>query len=219
MSINLHLLNATNRLSTLEKRIVVEFNNAVNQVKYLMPVNHVDVVIRASSQVIPETGIAGYCPQDDLVYVSIDPNNTNLLKKFSEEFTATLAHELHHSIRWKEVGYGTTLGEALVSEGLACCFEAELRTLAPPLYAIAVNQDELPQIWKRARNELSSDTYDHFAWFLGKPSRSIPRYAGYSLGYQIVLDYIRSFDIPASKLFGVEASLILENSTSHQIFN
>ncbi|MGL6261942.1 DUF2268 domain-containing putative Zn-dependent protease [Vibrio sp. WXL210] len=219
MSIDLHLLNAKSRLSPLEKRIISEFKNSVDRIETLIPVKNVDVVISASSEVIPETGLVGYCPKDDLVYLRIDPNNSNLQKSFSEEFTATLGHEFHHAMRWREVGYGTTLGEALISEGLACCFEAELRTSGAPFYAKALNEHELSSLWIKAKNELSSSTYDHFAWFLGSNLKSIPRYAGYSLGYQLVIHYIKQFGVPASKLYATQASSVLEHVSSHEIFD
>ncbi|ENJ1743046.1 hypothetical protein AB0536_004460 [Vibrio parahaemolyticus] len=209
MSINLHLLNAQGKLSTLENKIISEFTMSINRITSLIPVQDVDVVISASSDVIPETGFGGFCPEDDLVYIKVDPNNSNLLHRFSEEFTAILGHELHHCIRRRKVGYGFTLAEALVTEGLACSFETELRTMGAPFYAVALKENELNDLWDKAKLELSSKSYDHVAWFCGCQSRFIPRHAGYSLGYNVVNEYISEVGVPASRLSAVLASEVL----------
>lgn len=47
---------------------------------------------------------------------------------------STLVHEIHHAMRWRGPGCGSTLRERLVSEGLAQTFEAEC-TGVVPLYA------------------------------------------------------------------------------------
>ncbi len=211
MSINLHLLNAQGKLSRLEDRIFSEFDVSIDRITSLMPVKGIDVVISASSDVIPETGFVGFCPEDDLVYLKIDPNNANLLHGFSEEFTATLGHELHHCIRRRTVGYGSTLAEALVTEGLACSFETELRlSMNAPFYAVALNENKLQDIWDKAKLELSSKSYDHIAWFFGCQSRRIPKHAGYSLGYHLVNEYINEVRVPASRLPAVLASEVLD---------
>ena len=209
MSVNLHLLNAQGKLSKLEDRIVSEFTASLTKITHLMPVEGVDVIVSAGSAVLPETGLGGFCPQDDLVYLQIDPNNSRLLNNFSEEFVATLGHELHHCIRRRKVGYGITLSEALVTEGLACHFETELRTTRVPFYAIALSQNEIRELWGKATLELSNQSYDHAAWFFGSKSKAIPRHAGYSLGFQAVNEYVNKIEVPASRLCGALADDVL----------
>ncbi|EKQ5902689.1 DUF2268 domain-containing putative Zn-dependent protease [Vibrio parahaemolyticus] len=209
MSINLHLLNAQGKLSELENRIASEFKTAVNQITSLLPINDVDVVISASDQVLPETGLGGFCPEGGLIYLKIDPNNSNLLERFSEEFLATMGHEMHHCMRWRTAGYGSTLKEALITEGLACCFETELRSSGAPFYATALDKSELSEFWGKAKPELGSNSYDHVAWFFGSPTRRIPKHTGYSLGFSIVENYINRTNIPASRLSDVLASQVI----------
>lgn len=209
MSINLHILNAQGKLSELENRIASEFKTAVNRITSLLPINDVDVVISASDQVLPETGLGGFCPEGGLIYLKIDPNNSNLLERFSEEFLATLGHEMHHCLRWRTVGYGSTLEEALITEGLACSFESELRSSGVPFYATALDETALREFWGKAKPELGSKSYDHVAWFFGSPSRRIPKHTGYSLGFSIVEKYINRTNIPASRLHDVLASHVV----------
>ena len=82
-------------------------------------------------------------------------------------------------------GYGSTLLETLVSEGLALHFEAEARG-TPPLYA-RIDAD-LQALWEQAQPELHAP-HDHSLWFFGTAHR--PRWAGYALGYELVLRYLQ----------------------------
>jgi hypothetical protein len=74
------------------------------------------------SRVVPETGVAARAWSADRLDLWVDPNNPWTQAAGEEEVLAIVAHELHHCARWKRPGYGATLGEAIVSEGLACHF-------------------------------------------------------------------------------------------------
>lgn len=127
VTVNLHILNARGKLDFVRERIEKTFFYGVTTISALLPIADIDVIVQASTFVIPETGMGGWSPAADVLYISIDPANPNLLRDFDTEFLATLGHELHHCLRHGGPGYGRTLGEALVSEGLACHFETELR--------------------------------------------------------------------------------------------
>ena len=89
-----------------------------------------------------------------------------------------------HCLRMGGPGYGRTLGEALVSEGLAGHFVA--RALGSP-----------PEPWERAVDEaallrhrpdaatLGAAPYDHAGWFFGLSGHR-PRWLGSTLGHRIV---------------------------------
>jgi predicted Zn-dependent protease DUF2268 len=110
------------------------------------------------SQSIPEIGVGGSTsPQDGNVYVSIDDTPPGGLPAALRTWVpATLAHELHHSSRVRTgPGYGSTLGEALVTEGLADFFAAEVfpRTPLPPWdHALSAAQEQA--LWERAQPDL-----------------------------------------------------------------
>jgi uncharacterized protein YjaZ len=199
VNVNLHVLDARGTLSALRGRVEAAFSDSVQRVALLLPIANVDVVVSCSKFVVPETGFAGFCPSADVLYISIDPENPNLLPNFDVEFLATLGHELHHCMRNGGPGYGRTLGEALVSEGLACHFETELRGGASPFYARALDASSLRALRERAHTERNSP-YKHRAWFFGSPE-GIPMYAGYSVGFSIVAPYIDRHGIPASRLW------------------
>jgi uncharacterized protein YjaZ len=87
--------------------------------------------------------------------------------------------------RWTRPGYGATLGEALVSEGLACVFETGFRGGVPPFWARALDARALRDAEALARPSLADRAYDHRAWFFGAPDDGLPRHVGYSLGFEI----------------------------------
>ncbi|RJF73671.1 hypothetical protein D3875_10885 [Deinococcus cavernae] len=131
---------------------------------------------------IPELGLVGYAPQGHFVQLMVNPGNPNFERLWRRELPLHLGHELHHAKRWQGVGYGRTLLEALVSEGLAQHYEVEERG-QPPIYAAA--HADMAGLWQRAQTELHQP-YDHNAWFFGSADRQLPRWAGYALGYELV---------------------------------
>ena len=106
--------------------------------------------------------MCGYAPLPHWVQVTLDPTNANFSAAWRHELPPTLAHELHHAFRWQGPGYGSTLLQALVSEGLAQHFEAEFRG-ETPMYAVAISAGDLNGLWKRALPELNAPSYDHNA--------------------------------------------------------
>ncbi|MGB9430324.1 MAG: DUF2268 domain-containing putative Zn-dependent protease [Gammaproteobacteria bacterium] len=209
MSIKLHLLNAGGKLSPWSGRLEPAFAKSVGSIVALLAVDNVDIVVRAGHRVMPETGIGGYSPSADVVYITLDPEHPRLSTSFEREFLVTLGHELHHCARHSGPGYGRTLGEALITEGLACNFEAELPGGAAPFYARAVEGASLESIAERAKPELQHSPYAHRAWFFGSEIENLPRHAGYSLGFSIVAGYISRHATPASRLWDVPAEKIL----------
>ncbi|MDD5090725.1 MAG: DUF2268 domain-containing putative Zn-dependent protease, partial [Candidatus Wallbacteria bacterium] len=152
-----------------------------------------------------------FTPSAGSVTITINPANPNLFRDFDTEFLATLGHELHHSLRFDGPGYGSTLRAALVSEGLACRFETELRTGAGPFYATALSKDQLDEMYKLAQPELDSQTYNHFDWFFGSYARKIPRFAGYSLGFSLVEAHMKKTGLSASGLWNSGAEQFFQN--------
>jgi Predicted Zn-dependent protease (DUF2268) len=146
------------------------------------------------SRSIPEIGVGGYTdPLGGDVSVWIDDTPPGGLPAALRTWVpATLAHELHHSSRVRTgPGYGRTLGEALVTEGLADQFAAEVFPGTPlPPWDHALSADQEDALWERAQPDLwgSYSLGDHRRWFFG--GSGIPRWAGYTLGYRIVEAYL-----------------------------
>jgi uncharacterized protein YjaZ len=184
---------------------------AERQVVPLLPIRE-RVVVAAGvdpARTIRETGIGARAWAADRIDVWIDPGHPWVDAAGEEELLAMLAHELHHCARWARPGYGATLGEALVSEGLACVFETGFRGGVPPFWARALDAPALRDAEDRAREHLDDRRYDHRAWFFGAPDRGLPRHVGYSLGFEIVARHVRATGRTAAQLVQVPAASFL----------
>ncbi len=163
------------------------------------------------ARVIPELGVGGFTdPSDGTVFVHLDYP----LRAGAERWVpAVVAHELHHSSRIRTgPGYGNSLGEALVTEGLADHFVEEVFPETPPEpWNNALSRGQEASLWKRAEPQLQIPGYDHQSWFFG--GSGIPRWAGYTLGYRIVAAYLGE-KRHASDAVGVEASTIIAPYTN-----
>ena len=87
-------------------------------------------LVDAPDECIPEWGLGGSTYGPRSIVLAIDPDHGIQ----GEHVFSTLVHEIHHAMRWRGPGCGTTLAERLVSEGLAQTFEAECSGVVP-LYA------------------------------------------------------------------------------------
>ncbi len=208
MNVSLHLLDAEGKLTLYKRRLEDVFTASVAQLKQLLPVPNVDVVVYVDpAYVVPELGTGGFSPAANRIFIAVDPDNAHFVRGLEREFLFCLGHELHHSLRWGAVGYGETLGEVLVTEGLACHFETELRGGAVPPYAAALGPRVLTSLLRKAKTELNNADYNHPTWFFG--ADSIPLYAGYALGLELVSVYIRERRTKASRLYAEPAPSFL----------
>ncbi|HXC41714.1 MAG TPA: DUF2268 domain-containing putative Zn-dependent protease [Burkholderiales bacterium] len=208
--ISLHILDARGNFRAYRERLTAAFSDGVAAVTALVPISQVDVVVHAARFVHPETGMRGYAPSDDVVYITLDPANGNLGEQLEVEFVATLGHELHTCARSRGPGYGSTLAETLVSEGLACQFEKELRGGRAPFYARSLDGATRSIMHARARSEYASTSFDFRAWFFGSDEKQIPRNTGFDLGFDLVDGYLRATGVPASKLCAQPADAFLK---------
>jgi len=156
------------------------------------------VIYRDPMGVIPETGVGGFSPSAHVATIAVDPANPFFGGRMVTEVPATIVHELHHCSRWAGPGYGRTLLEALVSEGLAQHFEADFRGGAPPFYASALSPADLEWLSLRAIREFDSEDYSHSDWFFGSASKNIPKRSGYAIGFNLVGKFLRAHQSDAA---------------------
>ena len=103
------------------------------------------------------------------------------------------------------VGYGETLFDALITEGLADHFDREVNGGDPPPWSTSLS-DAQREVWlKRAREEFGSTSYDHAAWFYGKEGGQ-PKWTGYALGYHLVGEYLNRAKKKPSELVAAASS-------------
>ncbi|MFV0382931.1 DUF2268 domain-containing putative Zn-dependent protease [Paracoccus sp. (in: a-proteobacteria)] len=178
---NIHLLNARHALTRVLPEIRATAREAVAVVSGLTDLPRFDLVVRGQrGGGIPEWGVGGQAPGAGVIDVTLNPD------RFSAPLLLrTLVHEMHHLIRYEGPGYGKSLGEALVSEGLAGHFVLHVLGGKPdPWDATTPAQG----VTRRAMNEWSRLDYDHAEWFFGKGG--LRKYTGYGLGHRLVAGHL-----------------------------
>ena len=199
--------------SLIEETVIT----TVITVRELIPVDRTELRILAGSEnAIPEIGIGGRAFDGTRVDMTLDPASPELGASLPTELSSQLAHELHHIARMRTVGYGADLLGALVSEGLADHFSVEVLGTDPPLWSMAITGAELEMWIAEAEAEWFNGNYDHGAWFLGQSS-TIPRWAGYSIGYELVRIFRDANPrVLASDLYDEPATSFIEPRSSQR---
>lgn len=154
---------------------------------------------------IKETGDGGYTASSDWIQLFVDP--TKLISKIIEaSFPATLYHETNHARRMLKVGFGKTLLETIISEGLAIVFAEEMFESFVAPWGKYTN-DEIKKLYKIFLTHKDDEKFDYEEWFLGFGK---PHWLGYKVGAYIVRELkqkdkefnsAKMVDIPASKIY------------------
>ena len=135
---------------------------------------------------IPGWGIGGRAFSGTDVEIAVDPSLP--AATLAARLPSLAAHEFHHAARFRGPGYGNTLLQAMVSEGLADHYASELFGEPLPPWVTALSEEELALWLDRARPKFDSTTYNHAAWFFG--TGNVPNWAGYTIGFRLVGDYL-----------------------------
>lgn len=202
----IHILNAQQKLTDDSEWLRINLTDTYEQAKRLMPIPSLDVVVKAGNFVIPEKGYLGFCPEPGVIYITIDPENPAFSKNDTHSIKRMFAHELHHAARWAGPGYGSTVGEAIVSEGLAGHFSLELFGGEPEPWE-KIKSDILQHYNPYLLENWHRSDYDHNAWFYG--TVDLPRWLGYSAGFNLISRYLAAFPhLKASMLVNINADAL-----------
>lgn len=211
----LHWLEASGDLEPLRAEIQKNFEAAYNSVAGLLPPPRLDVLIQmGAGETIPEMGIVGRAYRGTLFAMTLDPDNPNFAKSMVDgALHRQIVHEVHHCMRMAGPGYGWTLGEALVSEGLAGQFVHRLLNTPPEPWERAVSPERLLSS-PVDQNALASTGYNHPAWFYGRGPH--PRWLGYTLGYEMVGCWLKDAgELDATTWISVPAATVIEAAVRH----
>lgn len=186
----IHWLEAEDSLSPWKEPILSGLNAAKAALSSRLSPPRLDILVQPGHNVIPEIGLVGFAYRKSLFSLTLDPENPNLPTSLHDGTLARqAAHEVHHCLRMAGPGYGRTLGEALVSEGLAGQFTRELFDSAPEPWEKAVSKEVLDRHFPDDAT-LNSTDYNHASWFFGSGEKR-PRWLGYTLGYEIVGEWLK----------------------------
>jgi len=208
---NVYVLTASGKLDPFVGRIKEKAKESIKRIAIKIPLPNVDIVFSDNqSSTIPHLGIGGFTPNEHLVFVYLNPNFSNFENTINEEIFRTLAHELHHCLRWQNPGYGYTLLEAMASEGLADHFDVEVTGKGPQKWDVALSTKQVTNLNKKAQLDYNNKHYNHNAWFFGSKEEKTPKWTGYTLGFKLINDYLkRNPNKKASQLYSVRAEEIL----------
>ena len=180
----LHLLNAAGQLRPVVSFLQSRVRSAHEEACRHLPLGPIDIVAQSGTKVIPGKGHVGFAPSAHTIFVTVDPDDPALLADQNRSFERMLAHEFHHAARWAGPGYGTTLGGAMASEGLACRFVREVYGPPHEPWETAVGSYEIKNRMTTAEAEWDKSDYDHARWFFG--SGDLPDGLGYAMGAWLI---------------------------------
>ena len=208
----LHWLEASGSLAQFRPELIREFEVAYEAIAQLLPPPRLDILIQGlPGETLPELGLVGRAYRSTMFSMTLDPDNPNFLTSLrSGALRRHMVHEVHHCLRMAGPGYGWTLGEAMVSEGLAGQFVRQVLGSEPEQWERALAPQELLSA-PVDRQLLESTYYDHSEWFFGTGAR--PRWLGYTLGYQMVEAWLaKQGEVDAATWVNVPAQDILANA-------
>ncbi|XCY77627.1 DUF2268 domain-containing putative Zn-dependent protease [Pseudomonas sp. CBR-F] len=136
----LHWLEASGSLAQFRPELIREFEVAYEAIAQLLPPPRLDILIqRLPGEILPELGLMGRAYRSTMFSMTLDPDNPNFLTSLrSGALRRHVVHEVHHCLRMAGPGYGWTLGEAMVSEGLAGQFVRQVLGSEPELWERAL---------------------------------------------------------------------------------
>jgi Predicted Zn-dependent protease (DUF2268) len=187
---SLHVLNARGQLDRHLETLTAVIRKAEADLRTVTDPVALDLVVRASDWPSPpELVVSGGCYAPGRIDIEVDVQNRAVDHMLEVQLRLTLLHEFHHLLRWDGPGYGKTLGEALVSEGLAQHFVHEMEDCDPEPWEIAVPLVDLPAYARSADALFDDPKYSHAEWFFGQGE--LQKWVGYALGHQLTSAYLR----------------------------
>ncbi|WCR11320.1 hypothetical protein JHW45_02640 [Paracoccus stylophorae] len=177
---SIHLLNARHALTRVLPEIRAAAREAVARVRDHAELPDFDLVVKSVQGGLPDWGVGGTAPAPGLIEVTLNPDRFD-----AALMVRTLVHQMHHLIRWDGPGYGRSLGDALVSEGLAGHFVVQVLGGKPDPWDAVTPP---PGLARSAMNEWARLDYDHDRWFAGKGD--IRKWAGHGLGHRLVARHL-----------------------------
>ena len=173
---HIHMLNARNALTPIMAEARAAARRAVALAETHFDLPRFDLVLRAADRPIADGGLLARPPERGVIDITLSPDRVT-----APVLNRALMRELHHVARHEGAGYGRSLGEVLVSEGLAAHFAARVLALPPdPREAARPAGGSLKQV----SNLWSRHDFGFEEWFLGRGR--IRKGTGYAIGHRLV---------------------------------
>jgi hypothetical protein len=188
---------------TITLRIIKEIRELLPEIQKLIPADSATIKLAISyANILPVWGIgartlSGYTDRhrEETVEIYYDPNHPNFRVEF---IMRTIAHEFHHVCRLRMPDFQVSILECMVNEGLADHFVLETLHCEQAPWSKALTEEQIQQCMIRVK-PLMLENYETWTkeldtWMLyGKPEPDpIPGWAGYSIGWRIVENYLKA---------------------------
>lgn len=198
-NIHPHIQRADRKLNAYIPAIEQGFDSTIERVTATLPVTDVDVDIMYRDLSKFALAVHGYAPSRNKVDIYLDVNHPDFEELLEKELPQTLAHELNHAKRWEGPGFGSTLFDVLIAEGLALYFEQEaIEGIDPSRCTFGLTPEQIGELTEKAKKEFDhplTELFDkyHDKWFWsGSETEGIPPAAGYAIGYVLVGNYLKA---------------------------
>lgn len=196
-SIELNILNKLGSLDAWSTQLEQTVYRIIHQANDQLPLSDLTVTVIDKPQwTDPSVGLISYATDGHHIDIYLDSQFPNLEQAIQLELPRTLSHELHHAIRWRGPGYGQTLFEAFISEGLADHFSMDITDEGPRPWDAAITTEQATKLFAKAKSDYLSPYQQAAGWFFGSRAKQIPPWTGYTLGFMIVDNYLHTH--PAS---------------------
>ena len=188
--------------------------HSLDRIGRLLPGPHTDILMVDGTQVIPHTGVAGDTSLNTgQVMITLDTKQSPRALRQSVRVwvTQALSHEVNHSVRIQTgPGFGTTLLDEMISEGVASAFDIQIQPTIHLPWTDALTHHQERVMWSRAR-PLLHHTGLYGQWFFG--GDGVPADTAFQIGYHIVRDYLdRHSRATAASLVNTPAQAIFSGS-------
>jgi len=174
------------QLASVRVDLTTILNGTLARASEALPLSGVTITVTPDpARAIGGYGVGGFTAGGATISLYLDPGFAGLATVLEARVSQTLAHEWHHAARFRGPGYGRTLLEAMVSEGMADHFAVDLLGADVPPWSRALPTPEIAKWLAEAGPQFDSPNYGHEQWFFGS-TPAVPRWTGYTLGYYLV---------------------------------
>lgn len=164
---------------------------ALTHVNALLPGPPTTIAVKIGnpSDLIPQQGVNGFTsPATGQIILQVGRTaQSSLAQTLHLWFLRDLAHEINHSVRiLGGTGFGTTLLQETISEGIATAFDQAAFPGPPDQFAQAITPAQECTLWEKVKPQLGA-TNLYNLWMFGGPG--VPHWTAFTIGYHIVNDY------------------------------
>ena len=198
--INLLIANANNNFTRDELATIANASADAEEfmVKHFTFDYNVDVVVAAPSSLmktIPEDGISGRTYNSRFIIIVLDKKQAKITESTVYE---TICHEMSHSLRWEKLPeYSDNMFKGMILEGLAVVLEEKAiqeKSGSAQFFIETVrstSEAEYERMIEALEKSFENKDYDYDTIFY-TGNDTLPRWAGYRLGYYYVKKYLKS---------------------------